>query len=77
MPLVTLKTMQGKSPEAIRKTMEDINRIVAENLGYDPSHVWVFVEEVADEHFLTAGRTWAELKPVLYPASEGRTRKAG
>ena len=27
----------------------------------------VFVEEVADTHFLTAGRTWAELKPVLYP----------
>lgn len=68
MPLVTLKTMPGKSPEAIRKTMEDINRIVAENLGYDRSHVWVFTEEVADEHFLTAGKTWAELKPVLYPA---------
>lgn len=68
MPLVTLKTMKGKSTEAIRKTMEDINRVVAEDLGYDPSHVWVFVEEVADEHFLTAGRTWAELKPKLYPA---------
>jgi len=72
MPLVTLKTMQGKSAEAIRKTMEDINRVVAENLGYDPSHVWVFVEEVADEHFLTAGRTWAELKPKLYPAEAKR-----
>jgi len=24
-------------------------------------------QEVADTRFLTAGRTWAELKPVLYP----------
>lgn len=67
MPLVTLKTMQGQSPEAIRKTMRDINRVVAANLGYDPSHVWVFTEEVADEHFLTNGQTWAELRPMLYP----------
>ena len=66
MPLVTLKTMEGKSPEAIRRTMADINRVVAENLGYDPAHVWVMVEEVRDEHFFTAGRTWAELKPHLY-----------
>ncbi|SEK84462.1 tautomerase family protein [Rhodococcus maanshanensis] len=67
MPMVTIKTMQGKSPEAIRKTMSDVGRVVAENLGYDAAHVMVFVEEVADTHFLTAGRTWAELKPVLYP----------
>jgi phenylpyruvate tautomerase PptA (4-oxalocrotonate tautomerase family) len=67
MPLITLKTMQGKSPAAIRKTMDEISQIVSKNLDYDPSHVWVFVEETADEHFLTAGRTWAELKPMLYP----------
>ena len=67
MPLVTLKTMQGKSPAAIKKTMADINRIVAENLDYDQEHVWVFVEETADEHFLAAGKTWTELKPALYP----------
>ena len=47
--------------------MRDINRVVAANLDYDPSHVWVFTEEVADGHFLTAGKDWSELKPVLYP----------
>ncbi len=66
MPLVTLKTMQGKSPAAIKKTMKEINEIVARNLGYDPAHVWVFAEETADEHFLTAGETWDVLKPKLY-----------
>ncbi|MGH1464309.1 MAG: tautomerase family protein [Cognatishimia sp.] len=66
MPLVTIKTMQGKSPEAIEKTMKQVNQIVAENLNYDPSHVWVFVEETADEHFVTAGHTWKTLKPKLY-----------
>ncbi|HYD64953.1 tautomerase family protein [Azospirillum sp.] len=48
--------------------MEAVNRVVAENLGHDPSHVWVFFEEVRDEHFLTAGRTGAELKLLLRPA---------
>ena len=67
MPLITLKTMKGKPPEAIKRTMADISKIVADNLVYDPAHVWVFTEEVDDEHFLTAGRTWAELKPHLYP----------
>ena len=67
MPMVTLKTMAGKPREAIVKTMKDINRIVAENLGYDPAHVWVFVDEVDDQNFVTGGRTWAELKPLLYP----------
>ena len=45
--------------------MKQINALVAENLGYDTSHVWVFCEEVEDDHFVTAGRTWAELKPML------------
>ena len=67
MPLVTLKTMKGKPAQALHKTMRDINAIVAENLGYDPSHVFVFAEEVEDEHFMTAGKTWAELKPHFYP----------
>ena len=66
MPLVTLKTMKGSSNEAIEKTMKQINEIVASNLGYDPAHVWVFVEEVEHDHFLTAGKTWEELKPLLY-----------
>lgn len=65
MPLITLKTMTGSSQEALEKTMRQINEIVAENLGYDPAHVWVFVEEVEHDHFLTAGRTWKELKPLL------------
>ena len=65
MPLVTLKTMKGSSKEAIDKTMKQLNAIVAGNLGYDPAHVWVFVEEVEHEHFVTSGRTWVELKPVL------------
>ncbi len=65
MPLVTVKTMAGQSPAAIRKTLDDINRVVAENLGYDRSHVWVFFDEVAHDRFMTAGRTWAELKSDL------------
>ncbi len=72
MPLITLKTMQGQSPDAIKKTMKDICKIVATNLDYDPSEVWVFAEEVADEHFLTAGRTWSELKPMLHPEEPAR-----
>lgn len=71
MPLVTLKTMKGKPTEAIKKTMVEINKIVAENLGYDEAHVWVFAEEVEDEHFLTSGKTWAELKSHLYPNESG------
>lgn len=67
MPLVTLKTMQGKSPEQVQKTMSEIGRVVSENLGYDPSHVWVFFEETADEHFMTAGKNWADIKQMLYP----------
>ncbi|MET0108748.1 MAG: tautomerase family protein [Candidatus Thiodiazotropha sp.] len=51
MPLVTIKTMKGSSKEAIEKTMKEVNDLVACNLGYDPSHVWVFVEEVDHEHF--------------------------
>jgi 4-oxalocrotonate tautomerase family enzyme len=66
MPLVTIKTMKGSSKEAINKTMKQINEIVSTNLGYDSSHVWVFVEEVEHDHFLTAGKTWEELKPLLY-----------
>ncbi|MES9814135.1 MAG: 4-oxalocrotonate tautomerase family protein [Candidatus Thiodiazotropha sp.] len=66
MPLVTIKTMKGSSKEAIEKTMKEVNDLVACNLGYDPSHVWVFVEEVDHEHFLTAGKTWKELMPLLY-----------
>lgn len=71
MPLVTLKTMKGQPAGTIQKTMAEINKIVADNLGYDPAHVWVFTEEVEDEHFLTAGQTWAELKPHLYPHETG------
>ncbi|MEJ1355897.1 MAG: hypothetical protein RPU61_04880 [Candidatus Sedimenticola sp. (ex Thyasira tokunagai)] len=53
MPLITIKTMK------------EVNNIVASNLDYDPAHVWVFVEEVEHDHFLTAGKTWEELKPLL------------
>ncbi len=66
MPLITLKTMKGSSKEKITKTIKDINALVAKNLNYDPSHVWVFVEEVDHDHFSTAGMTWTELKPILY-----------
>ncbi len=66
MPLITLKTMKGSSKESIKKTIKEINALVAKNLGYDASHVWVFVEEVEHDHFLTAGHTWTELKPILY-----------
>ena len=70
MPLVTLRTMKGSSKEAIEKTMKHVHRIVADNLGYDPAHVWVFVEEVEHDHFVTSGRTWEELKPILGRAKE-------
>ena len=66
MPLITIKTMKGSSKEALEKTMKQINAIVSENLGYDPAHVWVFVEETDHNHFVTAGKTWKELKPLLY-----------
>lgn len=72
MPLVTVKTMKGSSKEAIHKTIKEINELVAANLGYDPSHVWVFVEEVEHDHFLTAGKTWEELMPLLYPERQKR-----
>ncbi|RVW11568.1 hypothetical protein EGT67_03980 [Prescottella agglutinans] len=72
MPLVTIKTMQGKSPEALTRTMKEVSRVVAENLDYDPAHVWVVVDEMADEHFLAGGTTWAELKPTLYPGNTAR-----
>lgn len=65
MPMITLKTMTGSSPEALDRTLRQINQIVADNLGYDPAHVWVFLEEVEHDHFVTAGRTWTELKPML------------
>lgn len=71
MPLITIKTMKGSSKEAIEKTMKEVNDIVASNLGYDPAHVWVFVEEVEHDHFLTAGKTWEELKPLLYRDKKG------
>ncbi len=58
--------MKGSSKEAIEQTMKEVNDIVARKLGYDPSHVWVFVEEVEHDHFLTAGKTWEELRPLLY-----------
>ncbi len=61
-----LYAMFKSSKEAIEKTMKQINEIVASNLGYDSAHVWVFVEEVEHDHFLTAGKTWEELKPLLY-----------
>ncbi len=66
MPLITIKTMKGSSKEAIENTMKEINEIVSRNLDYDSSHVWVFVEEVEDHHFLTAGKTWEVLRPMLY-----------
>lgn len=65
MPLITIKTVKGSSPEALTKTMKEINALVAKNLGYDPSHVWVMCEEVESDHFVTAGRTWTELRPML------------
>lgn len=66
MPLITIKTMKGSTKESIEKTMKEVNEIVSKNLGYDPSHVWVFVEEVEHSHFLTSGKTWESLKPMLY-----------
>jgi 4-oxalocrotonate tautomerase family enzyme len=73
MPLITIKTMKGCSKEAIEKTMKEINHIVSQNLGYDPAHVWVFTEEVEHDHFLTAGKTWKELKPLLYASEKDET----
>lgn len=74
MPLVTIKTMKGSSKEEIEKTMKEVNDIVARNLGYDPSHVWVFVDEVEHDHFLTAGKTWEELMPLLYGDKENSSK---
>lgn len=71
MPLITIKTMKGSSKEALEKTMKQVNEIVARNLGYDSAHVWVFVEEVEHDHFVTAGKTWQELKPLLYSDKKG------
>lgn len=66
MPSVIIKTMKGSSREAIDKTMRQINELVAENLGYDSAHVWVFCEEEEHDHFVTSGRTWSELNPILH-----------
>lgn len=65
MPLITIKTVKGSSKDALDKTMKQIHALVAENLGYEPSHVWVMCEEVEGDHFVTAGRTWTELRPML------------
>ncbi len=66
MPLITIKTLAGNSKETLHKTMKEVNQLVAQNLGYDPAHVWVFVEEVDHDHFMTAGRTWEELKTIVH-----------
>ena len=65
MPLITIKTVKGSSPEALTRTMKEINALVAKNLGYDPSHVWVMCEEIDEGRFVTAGKTWGELRPLL------------
>lgn len=67
MPLVTLKTMAGTPRDVLDRTLKEVNALVAENLGYDPAHVWVILEEMPHEDFVVAGKTWAELKPMLYP----------
>lgn len=66
MPLVILKTLAGKPREALDKTMKQMNALVAENLGYDPAHCWVMYEEIKHDDFVTDGKTWTELKPLLY-----------
>ncbi|MEV0467836.1 tautomerase family protein [Nocardia tengchongensis] len=65
MPMVTIKTVRGQTPEALARTMREVSRVVAENLGYDPAHVWVMLDEMPDDHFMVAGKTWAELKSAV------------
>ena len=54
----------------MQKTIEEmpreVNKFVASNFGDNPDHVWVLVEDGEHDYFLTAGKTWDELKPLLY-----------
>ncbi|GAB2626696.1 hypothetical protein GCM10027068_00480 [Prescottella soli] len=71
-PVTDHRNRSGKAALIQRNSQRRRFRHAATLPRFDIETQGVVVDEMADEHFLAGGMTWAELKPTLYPGNTAR-----
>ncbi len=62
MPMVTVKMIEGRTPEEKRQAALAITDALIETCGAHRDHIYVVFEDVADTDWVVAGETVAERK---------------
>jgi len=62
MPIVTIKTVEGVSPEEKRLLIERITDVMKEVLGKNPETTHIIIEEIPPENWGLRGKTVANIR---------------
>jgi len=55
MPIVTVQLLEGRTHEQKKAMVEKVTEVVAETTNASPENVKIIIEEMAKNHFASAG----------------------
>jgi 4-oxalocrotonate tautomerase len=60
MPYVTVKMLEGRTDDQKRALVEKVTAAVSETTGAKTESITVFIEEMAKNHYATAGKLFSD-----------------
>jgi 4-oxalocrotonate tautomerase len=61
MPFITVKMIEGRTPEQKRTIVEGVTTVVAEACGIVKDRVHVFIEEISPDSYARGGILFSEM----------------
>ncbi|KRN88782.1 2-hydroxymuconate tautomerase [Ligilactobacillus ceti] len=62
MPFVHIELVEGRSPEQLKKMVEDVTAAVVNNTGAPAEHVHVILNEMKKDNYAVAGTLVSDQK---------------
>jgi 4-oxalocrotonate tautomerase len=62
MPFITVKVLEGKTPEQKRALVKKMTDIVSESFEVDPSRIFIFFEDLAKDNYGKQGELFSYLE---------------
>jgi 4-oxalocrotonate tautomerase len=60
MPLVTIKIIEGRTPEQKMGMVADVTNAIVKNIGCPADAVEIDIVEMKTDHFAKGGKLWKE-----------------
>ncbi|MDQ0217394.1 hypothetical protein ELQ35_07360 [Peribacillus cavernae] len=62
MPFITVKNIEGKTPEEKRVLVQKMTKLVSETFEVDPNLIFIFFEDLAKDNYGKQGELFSYLK---------------